>query len=144
MATIQTQGVEATSNAAPAERLGDVDRLIELQRQNARFMAQASQIVLHAMQDLARRQADALQTTLDELAGAPGGHEGGLNGGMLGDVQRQYLRASVRGFAAQIQLGLEGAVSTNAATLALLEEQLSAMPEGAERHRAAGGPSGKR
>jgi Phasin protein len=140
----------AAASGEMLKAFGDAEGLIELQRQNARFMAQAGQIVLRAAQDLARRQAEALQATLEELAEAPRDLLDGPNGRMLADLQRQCIRASVRGFVAQVQLGLESAVSTNAATLALLEEQLGSSTEAdgsgqparrpaAERRNAQGG-----
>jgi hypothetical protein len=67
--------------------------------------------------------------TFEELAEAPRELLDGPNGKMLANLQRQCIRASVRGFVAQVQLGLESAVSTSAATLALLEEQLGSPPE---------------
>ena len=95
----------------------------ELQHEGALFVAQAGQITLRSMQDLARRQAEAIHGTVAEFAQIA---EGTDDRGQL-EASQRYLRASVLGFLTQLQLGLEAAAATSAATLALLEDTVADM-----------------
>jgi hypothetical protein len=101
---------------------------MQLQREGALLVAQASQIALRSMQDLARRQAEAIHGTVAEFAQITEGADGK---GQL-DASQRYLRASVLGFLTQLQLGLEAAAATSAVTLALLEDKLAELTRRSE------------
>jgi hypothetical protein len=122
--------VETNQTPPYASVIGERHSLLELQRRHARFMAEANQIVLHAMGVLARQQADALHTMLDELARAPAAPSGAANGHAFGDVQQRYLCVSVQAFVAQMKLGLESAAAINSAALSLVQERMLAAAAG--------------
>jgi hypothetical protein len=102
---------------------------MELQRTSARFTAMAGQIVLRSIQDLARRQADAVGNTVADLTHSSGSFGDGQPLKTVLDLQHRYLRLTVLGMLAQLQLGLEAAAATSAETLALAKDQFAEMTQ---------------
>jgi hypothetical protein len=132
MATVHSQRGKDDVAAKPTlerPQFADGAAAMELQREGALFVAQAGQIMLRSMEELARRQAEAVRGTMEGLAQVSNG--AGDRGPL--DAQQHFLRASVLGFLTQLQLGLETAATTSAATLALLEDKL-AHPAGSSEH----------
>jgi hypothetical protein len=109
--------------------LGERNSLLVLQRHQAKFVTEASQIVFHAMGVLARQQAEALHRMFAELPAAPGPDGGAGNVHALGDLRDECLRVSLHAFVTQMKLGLESAAAINAAALELLEVRVLATAE---------------
>lgn len=110
-------------------RLAEARDMLELHRSSTRFLAQASQILLQSVQDLARRQTEAMRETVEELGRLPSGLDGTVGPELLLELQHRYVRASVLGFLAQVQVGLDAVASSSAAAFALVEDQLATVPE---------------
>jgi hypothetical protein len=109
--------------------LGERNALLDLQRRQAQFVAEASQIVFHAMGVLARQQAEALHRLFAELRTGPGPNGGAGDGHALDDLRDECLRVSLHAFVTQMKLGLESAAAINAAALELLEARVLATAE---------------